>query len=305
MSAIPHTEAIEIACAGDESYLPHSATMLASLFVHEPGPVRVRFFCDEAMPASGLERLSALAEDFGNELIAYRIEAGRLRGVDRFSPGPSWYRLFPPELCADLERVIYLDSDIVVTDGLRPLWEIDLADHPIAAVRTVFPFREWGVRHCAALGLADPAMYFCAGVMVMNLSSLRSRGFPGTALDHALAHGDREWFQSFDENKDESLAYVAAHPERAVFGDQDTLNALLGESWLPLHPRWNCMNSVVESTLSGDVFGEREREEAISRPAIRHFEGGSLPRPWEPDADPVARDLYWAYRRRTPWADSP
>jgi lipopolysaccharide biosynthesis glycosyltransferase len=277
--------------------------MLASLVAQEPGPLRVHFLCDEAMPPSAIDSLSGLVADEDCELIVHRIDPRRLRGVERFGRAPKWFRFLLPELCPETERVLYLDADIVVTDGLRALWETELSAHALGAVRTVFPFPEWGARHCAALGLPDPAMYFNAGVLLMNLQVLRARGFPAEPLDQALAHVDRHDFQTLGEDTDEALEYIAAHPERAVFGDQDTLNALLWDSWLALHPRWNCMNQVVHSPLSGAVYGERERDEAIHDPAVRHFEGGSLPRPWQEGAAPEERELYWSYRSRTPWAD--
>ncbi len=82
-----------------------------------------------------------------------------------------------------------------------------------------------------------------------------------------LPDGDDETFRE----------YLAAHPERMIFADQDAVNALLAKSRLVLHPRWNCTNQLIESPFSVGVFGEREREEAIRNPAVRHFEGGTRP----------------------------
>ena len=96
---------------------------------------------------------------------------------------------------------------------------------------------------------------------------------------------------------------MVEHPERMIFAEQDVLNALWANSRLALHPRWNCTNQLIESPFSAAVFGEAPKEEAIRNPAIRHFEGGSRPRPWMSGADEQDRALYWSHRNRTPWAD--
>jgi len=51
------------------------------------------------------------------------------------------------------------------------------------------------------------------------------------------------------------------------------------------------------------VFGAAAVEEARTRPAIRHFEGPSLNKPWHYLGDAAMQDAYMAFRRRTPWPE--
>lgn len=295
--------AIEVACATDSAFLPHCATMLRSVLDHCDGPARIHLLHDEGVTAGQLERIRDMVVDGGGRLVPHPIDRAGLRGAERFAPAPTWYRLLLPELLPDTDRVLYLDCDTVVTDSLRPLWSTDLSRHSVAAVSAVFPWPEWGERHCVALGIEDPRHYFVAGLMLMNLRRLREEGLPGTALDFALERGDRDSFMALPDGDDEAFReYVAAHPERMIFADQDAVNALLAKSRLVLHPRWNCTNQLIESPFSVAVFGGREREEAIRDPAVRHFEGGTRPKPWMPGADAEDRELYWSHRNRTPWA---
>ena len=238
----------------------------------------------------------------GRGLSGTGFDPARLRGVDRFGPAATWSRLLLPEVLPGLDKVLYLDSDVVVTDPLRPLWDLDLTDHALAAVSTVFPAEEWGRRHCEALGISRPELYFSTGVMLMNLAHLRAERCTPRALDYALANCDPNWYFDMSSRDQERLKYVAVNAEQLTFVDQDVLNALFADSRLELHPRWNCTNNVIHSPFSGEFYGERTREEAVRNPAIRHFNGGAQSKPWEPDGDPEDRRLYWSYRNRTPWA---
>jgi lipopolysaccharide biosynthesis glycosyltransferase len=275
--------------------------MLRSLVDSEPNPVRVHLF-HEGLDCESISKLASILVEAGGELVTHLVERDRLHGADRFAPAVLWHRVLLPDLLPELERVLYLDCDLVVKNTIRPLWEADLAGNSVAAVTTVFPAPEWGQKHCQALGLSSPALYFGTGVMLMDLERLRADGMCEKVLEYAVSNGDPEWFFDLSTNKDAALAYIAEHPGHLLFPDQDPMNAVLAHARSRLHPRWNCTNQVMHSPWSADVFGEEVRREAIEHPAIRHFDGGAQSRPWERDADETDAELYWRLRQRTPWA---
>ncbi|HYZ28605.1 MAG TPA: glycosyltransferase, partial [Thermoleophilaceae bacterium] len=144
----------------------------------------------------------------------------------------------------------------------------------IGAVTNVW--EPWNAPYEKSLGLAKP--YFNSGVMLMDLERLRGQRATQAIVDYALAHLDR-----------------------LPWGDQDPLNVVLGESRLELHPRWNCMNSVLYFDEAVAVFGAEAVAEARARPGIRHFEGPSINKPWHYLCRWDGRDDYYRYRARTPW----
>jgi lipopolysaccharide biosynthesis glycosyltransferase len=187
-----------------------------------------------------------------------------------------WYRIYLPELLPDTERVLYLDGDTLALDSLAPLWETHMGDHLVAAVTNVF-VRDPVVRALPAeLGLGRLDAYFNSGVLLLNLEEMRVDGTTAKLRDFALSR-------------------------RLMFPDQDALNAVMGARRLPLHPRWNCMNSIMTFPWADEVFPAREVEEARRRPGIRHFEGGSINKPWHLGCEYPQRDLYFEHRRGTPW----
>ena len=246
---------LEIACAVEGAdYVAHTATMLRSLLaqhpdarVHvlvtpqtDPGPLRVH-------------TVHVIADD-------------RVAGlpVEGFTGKATWYRVLLPELLPDADRVLFLDSDLLVLAPLGELWATDLGDDWVAAAENVFqPDHR---HHLGRLGLRR---YFNAGVLLMNLAAMRRDGRTEALLE-----------------------YGRTAPELRL-RDQDALNMVLGERRRRLHPRFNVMNSHFAFPVPW-----RERlavRRARRAPVIRHFEGPDANKPWHPGADPAVRALWQRY----------
>ncbi len=262
---------IHVACAAEGAYVPHSAAMLHSVLA-QAGDVQVHY-----LHGPGFREAAALRElvdGIAFHPVAPEAVAG-FPSRHRFTPA-MWYRLFLPELLPDVDRVLYLDADTLAMDSLAELWATDLEGHWVAAVTNVF--EPWSIGRPKELGLAGPEAYFNSGVLLFNLGEMRRDG-RGEAL--------RE--------------LVRTRGDELLWPDQDALNLVLGERRLALHPRWNCMNSVLAFDAARDVFGAEAVEEARRRPGIRHFEGPDANKPWHLLCDAPGREAYFEHRRATPW----
>jgi lipopolysaccharide biosynthesis glycosyltransferase len=270
--------AIHVACAAEAGYAAHSAVMLHSVMAHAGDrAVHVHYLHGPDFPVRSLKRLRRMLEQRRATVQFHEIPDDRVAGlpvVDLFTAA-MWYRIFLPELCPEVDRVLYLDVDTIVMDALDPLWGLDLGGYYLAAVSNVFQ-REHEHRP-AALGLSGATSYFNSGVLLMNLEQMRADGCTETLREFAGAGGrELEW------------------------PDQDALNVVLGDRRLPLHPRWNVMNSM-RFPWSAEVFGRDVLNEALARPGIRHFEGPRDNKPWHYRCERDHLELYRAHRRETPW----
>ncbi len=196
--------------------------------------------------------------------------------TEGFTRTATWYRLFLPELLPDVERVLYLDADLIVLEPVAPLWDIDFGDNLLAAVSNVLEPRY--ADRPRELGIPDSQGYFNAGVLLFNLDLMRR-----------------------ERSSQELQEYAREHAGQLLWRDQDALNVVLGPRRVPLHPRWNCMNIMAELGWGEDVFGAEALAQARSDPAIRHFEGPGLNKPWHYLAPRESRELYRRHRRATPW----
>ncbi|GHT45416.1 hypothetical protein FACS189454_04850 [Planctomycetales bacterium] len=84
----------------------------------------------------------------------------------------TYYNLVIPELVPELEKAIYLDSDIICTASLRELWETELGGHYIAGAEN-FAFLNTMKEYPATIGLSPEHIYINSGVLVMNLKKIR------------------------------------------------------------------------------------------------------------------------------------
>jgi lipopolysaccharide biosynthesis glycosyltransferase len=193
----------------------------------------------------------------------------------------SWARVLLPELLPEVERVIYVDADVLCVDSLSALWREDLGDAVLGAVRNVI---EPGMHpHVAALGIADPRCYFNAGVLLVDLEAMR---------------GQHSWERTRD--------FVAGAGQPLTWYDQDALNVVFAEQWKPLEPRWNAQNSFwVWSQWAADVLGLDALSDAVRYPAIVHFEGPAIGKPWHYLNPHPYRNHYLAILADTPWAGEP
>jgi lipopolysaccharide biosynthesis glycosyltransferase len=192
-----------------------------------------------------------------------------------------WVRFLLPDLLPDRSRVIYLDSDTLVMSDLQGLWDTSLDPHPLAAVANVV---EPGVRpHVEDLGVQFPGGYFNSGVLLMDLDRMRA-----------------------EQSSEQLLKAAADLRESLIWPDQDALNLVFSSRWLPLHPRWNTQNSFWGwRHWAVEIFGEALLEEAISHPAIRHFEGPGISKPWHYLCPYPGREQHRAVLAETPWGDIP
>ena len=271
-----------MACAAEgATYVAHSAAMLHSLLAVERElghDVHVHYMHGPDISTAMERRLAGMVEREGGRISFLPIPDEDIAGLPTkgFTRKATWYRIFLPELLPDVDRILYLDADLIVLDSIAPLWELDLDGSWVGAVTNVFQHNH--LHRPAGLGLAGPEVYFNAGVLLMNLAEMRRDGRTRALLDYGVSNAERlEW------------------------RDQDALNVVLGERRLPLHPRWNLMNSTLLFDSAAEVYGRDVVEEARARPAIRHFEGPDANKPWHYMCEGELRELYLEHRRATPW----
>jgi lipopolysaccharide biosynthesis glycosyltransferase len=274
-------ETLHLACAARHDYVPHTAAMLHSALGNTGDlPVRVHFLHGPDLPDDYQPKLTEMVERLGGEISFRLISEEDTAGLRTRTllPASHWYRIFLPELLPEVERVLYLDGDIIVLDSLDPLWATPFDGNYLGAVTNVFERHD--EHRPAQLGLPENQPYFNSGVLLMNLDAMRRDGCTA-----------------------ELINYANQNTEKLGWPEQDALNILLGDRRLALHPRWNLMNSILLFPWSKEVLGAEAVEEARRNPAIRHFEGPSVNKPWHYLCERGMRDLYFEHRRETPWPD--
>lgn len=270
---------IHLACASNERYAPQAAAMLRSVIAtNPPESIAIHYVHGGDLSTATQARLRGMLEAAGAEIEFLAIDPALADGLPILKqlPAVMWYRVFLPGLLPQLSRVLYLDCDMVVTDALKPLYDCDLEGHWLGAVTAPFAdaLRDWPIK----LGLPTTGSYFSSGLLLFDLNALRK------------SDAERQIF-----------AYGRQQGDALNWPDQDALNVVLHKHRLNLHPRWNFMNGIVRGSGTEDVFLAREIQQAAMHPAIVHFDGQNVGKPWQTGCRHPHRHLYFHHLRHTPW----
>ena len=194
----------------------------------------------------------------------------------------TYLRLLIPDLLPKtIQKVIYLDSDLLVNADLCRLWDLPIADQSLLAVQEPsIPYvsSPKGLMNYEALGISPDCKYFNGGVLVMNLEKWRQEKIGIRALN-----------------------YVLNHKEQIRFADQDGMNAMLAGQWGELDSRWNQTPDIFKfASWQDSPFAEEVFNSILTDPYIIHF--ASAAKPWNSREFYPANDLFFQYVDQTAWA---
>lgn len=248
---------IRLLVALDENYVPQLQALLTSIAVNDPQEAVEIYLLHSSIPGDRLERVDRQCRALGWTLTAIRADSACFDStpVTARYPREMYYRLLAPYLLpANVERVLYLDPDILVINSLRPLWETDLADHLFAAAsHTSITGIANGVNR---IRLGTDSDYYNSGVLLMNLKKCREEIAP-----------------------DDVFAYADGHRAGLLLPDQDILNAMYGDRILPLDDFiWNYDARNYSSYLLRSS-GKADLDWVMAHTAILHFCGRA--KPWK------------------------
>ena len=167
-------------------YAKFTGTTLASIFANTSAQVTAHILHDATLTADNRDKLSQLAGrnqrvEFYNvdELCPDKItEIKNLlpdAQASHFSLATTYRLLLTQILPQSLDKIIYLDSDIIVNLDIAELWRVELGEKIFAAVPEIFSEVEGvdGMKKNFPLcrdGLVDAHDYFNAGVLLMNVA---------------------------------------------------------------------------------------------------------------------------------------
>lgn len=223
---------------------------------------------DESLTDKNKKRLIQVAEPKGHKVLFQCLSAELFSDfidqVAGYTIG-SMFRIVLPELFLELNRIIYLDADVLVNRDIKELWDTDIQDYCMAAVPDLGVVNG-GVRPIPVKqNIVSKDRYFNSGVLYMNLERIRNKG----------------------NMKDMIMEYLLKTKESDM-PDQDALNAIYNEETLLLNASWNCFAQHVRR--NGEKELQRKIYHYVGTPCILYsLTGMDL--------------LYFETTRRTPWGE--
>ncbi len=276
-------DAKAVVCCIDGNYSRHCAAMLVSLFERNPGERFRVFFVCENVGKIDQEKLNVTVTQYGHTCRFLEIDGTIFEGVPLGAhiPVASYFKIIMAKVIPpDVEKVLYLDADLIVRKNIKALWEVDVNDYLVAAVENLSLTANALVK--SKLGLPEHAKYFNAGVLLVNAGKWREEGV-------------------FEQ----SLQYIRENLEKITWHDQDVLNVVAAGRWYAVDPTWNVQHNVFGKQGREKLCIPKQEYDQLERdPSIVHFSGSGSHKPWHYDCQHPFKDEYWAYVKKTAWRQS-
>lgn len=274
---------LNVVYATDEKYAGLTGISIYSLLDKNRDFLEIHIYIiDDGIDIEAKRKICDVVKQFGRQLIfcpSLKLEK-KINMPDTLEKNLTIYNnLFLGSLLG-VERVLYLDSDIVIINSLKELWNTDISDYLLAAVQDISGIIE---RYEAKLKTED--VYFNSGVMLFNLKKCKEYNI-----------------------EKQFVAAIQNGSSKSIFRSQRIVNQVCKNNILRISPKYNLLNEYIEFNAddlkifvqSKNFYSQEEMKAANDNPVIIHFAG--YERPW------CYKKCYHKYtnvfheiEKRTPW----
>lgn len=264
-----------IMCCINDAYVQHCVVMLASLFDNNKSSQ----FCIHVFSFSLNTESIRILRSFviqNSQNIEIKImdvpdiEFPNING--HYISAEAYIRLFVPgSLDKSIDKILYMDVDMVVVGDITELFEIDLGDNLLGAIMDT-PKKNRNQR----LGIPVEYGYFNSGLLMINLN---------------------KWVELDITSK--CVQYIKEHATLIYQHDQDVLNAVAFNMWQRIPFKWNMLNSFFYTPPYIALEYREEVEESYKNVRIAHFSGAV--KPWHSWCRHPYYKKYYEYLSKTPF----
>ncbi len=266
---------INICFSSDNNYVQHLAVAITSILKNSSEEDNYNFFImDGGITQKNKNKIEELKKikDFNISFVLMDDNDFKncpMTSYVNYITLPTYYRFKIPSIFPNIDKILYLDCDIVVTHDIKQLYETDISNYYLAAIPEVF-------NHCHKERMAiEGDYYYCnAGILLIN---------------------NKKWRE---DNIEQKLFDYALHPTKEiVYQDQDIINEVLKYKIKYLHLRWNLQHDSIWD--DSYLFHIDERLAALEDPYIVHFTHKY--KPWTIECTNKFKVLYYKYLKLTPY----
>lgn len=249
---------IHVVLASDRYYFPYIYVAIKSLYEHNKNvDILVVHYIEQDVPKQDLKLLINLSDEYGRKVDIIKFEMPK--EIEEVLPAfgiaskTTYAKFWFASMFPNLDRVLYLDPDVLVMDSIVNLYNVEFKNNLAAGVIENLPkyHRDWSF-------LGDDDIYINGGMVLCNLDAWRSENFEYRALERL-------------KDTEHNLNY-----------DQGILNGLCKGRLLLLPSKYNVLAEVFEFRDAKKIkrrygfkkyYSQIEIDEAINHPIIIHFTG--------------------------------
>ena len=251
------SEMINILLSTNDNYMMPTMVLMESVLDTQTAPVSFYLLWSDLKECSRAA-LREFAEGRGSTITFLKIDGDAFADLPTkdYISRETYFRLLAADLLPkELDRILWLDSDMIVRGNLDGLYDMDFEGAAVIACPHGQAMREVMDINCRNIRIEHREQYFNAGMMLCNLARWRTMDIKGR------------------------ITRILGEDLPMEFPGQDLTNLVFnGSVKCKDYIRYNCM---IHSIADKDTY-DRAKEEAV----IVHFVGRA--KPW------VFYDLYFA-----------
>lgn len=260
---------INIAYGIDDNYARCMATSIASFCINNKDKNFCFYIVASDLSDKTKIKLKVLAKDYNINIIIYEINKDFFRDmpiIHEISLA-TYFRILLPNLVLNVDKLYYIDADIICLKDADSFFCINLEDNIIAAVPDS---EKMNNKRNKALNLGQH-IYFNAGILIIDI-------------------------EKWNNNKisDKILTVINKYKNIIKYEDQDALNIVLSKKVKYISKIFNCI------TLS-DV----DNKEIILLHFANHPKPWNKDWPLNIMYNEFSKNLYRQLENETPWKNSP
>jgi lipopolysaccharide biosynthesis glycosyltransferase len=277
----PDMHAMVLVLCSDRNYaMPLCVTICSIVVNHKPDEHVVIYLLDGGMLSHDRERLLNCVKrlNSGVRIIFYAADIQSLNNIKQvgfYGVGTYIRLLIPTLLPASIEKIMFLDSDLIIRASVAGLWNQPLDHMPVAAIQDQYMSTmdaQFAPISTYRLTDLDPKLpYVNAGVTVWDLKLWRTE-----YIAEAITQ------------------FLHDYADKLKWADQDGLNVVLAGRIKIVEPRWNYQYNAVPPRTS---WAERRRR--MHEAYIVHYTGPD--KPWTPGVIDPERIEFLKYLRLSGW----
>lgn len=269
---------INICFASDNNYVQHLGATIASILKNANLDDELYFYVlDGGISEENQKNLNSLnsIKDFNMKFIQVNNkDFASCPLTDNYICIATYYRFMIARFITDIDKLIYLDCDMIVKSSLRELYETNISDYWLAGVEDIGYYS-----HRRLLNRETESFYINAGMLLINLKKWRE-----------------------DNIGDRLFKFASETTENLVHNDQDVINMVLDSKIKPLDFKWNAQDQCFYKNTWRTHPKGIEIEQAALNPAIIHYTGPQ--KPWQNTLIVNQANEYLKYIRLTPWGNN-
>lgn len=261
----------------DSNYLTQLKVMLTSLLAENPKENFDIYILNVFIGEEELEEVRNCIDKRRNRIIDVKVPEDMFSNApitDRY-PREMYFRIFAAKLLpTNIDKILYLDPDIIIINSLKDLYEIDLKNNYYAGATHIGkPITKLNE---VRLNMPSESEYINSGVLLMNLKLLRE-----------------------EQEEEDVFEFIKENSSKLYLPDQDVINALYGDKIITIDARKYNLGErdYMKSSFNlGKSTEKIDMKWVVNNTCIIHYYGRN--KPWKGDYIGELDVFYYIYEKK-------